>query len=126
MVGAMARVASLAIVLLLTASLASALDDNCRAGASALGDRRALADLRAAIDADCGCAEPAGGIARKAFVRCARSQAAQMLHDGALRRACLSTADSDIRRATCGTNRVACGEVDELEQPGCRLAAPAG
>lgn len=122
----MSRGVLVAIALLLTASTASALDDSCRAGASSLGDRRALAALREAVDADCACAQPGDGVARRAFVRCARAHRAQMLGDGSLRRACLATADADIRRATCGTNRVACGEVDALDEPGCRLAAPAG
>ena len=39
---------------------------------------------------------------------------------------CVGTAQADIRRATCGTNRVSCGQVDEDEEAGCRLAAPAG
>lgn len=121
MVAAM-RALALAMVLLFSVAAASAQDDACRAGASSLGDRRALAALRAAVDADCGCDQPGDGVARRAFVRCARGHLARMLGDAALRRACLATAQADIRRATCGTNRVACGRVDAA----CRLAAPAG
>ena len=125
MVASMRR-ALLVLALLLIGSSASALDDACRSGASSLGDRRALADLRAAVDADCTCAAPGNGVARRAFVHCARGHVMQMLQAGALRRACLETANTDIRRTTCGTNRVACGQVSELDTAGCRLGAPQG
>jgi len=79
-----------------------------------------------AIDADCPCESPGGGPARRAFLRCARGHLAQALGDASLRHACVGTAQADIRRATCGTNRVSCGQVDEDEEAGCRFAAPAG
>lgn len=116
----------MAIGLLIIAAAASGLEDACRAGASSLGDRRALAALRAAVDADCPCETPGSGPARRAFLRCARAQLAGALNDGALRRACRVTAQADIRRAPCGTNRVMCGVVDGDAAPGCRLAAPDG
>ena len=112
------------LALVLTASMASGLDDACRAGASSLGDRRALAALRAAIDADCPCESPGGGPARRAFLRCARGHLAQALGDASLRRACVGTAQAGIRRATCGTNRVSCGQVGEDEEAGCRSPRP--
>lgn len=125
MVAVMMRALLVAVALLAAATAASALDDVCRSGASSLGDRRALAELRTAIDADCGCA-PGDGVARRAFVRCARTRVQQAFRDGALRRACVQTANTDVRRSTCGTNRVACGQVSELDGAACRLASPAG
>lgn len=122
----MTRVAG-AIVLLLWTAAAWGLDEEaCRSGAASLEDRRALAALRAAIDGDCPCALPGNGPARRAFVRCARARLAQALGGGSLRRACRETALADIRRSTCGTNRLACGQVDAADAPGCRLAAPSG
>jgi predicted dienelactone hydrolase len=115
-----------AIVLLLSAAPVWGLDDACRTGASSLADRRALAALRAAIAVDCPCEMPGNGPARRAFLRCARAHLARVLGDGGLRRACLTTAQADIRQATCGTNRLTCGQVDLDQVPACRLAAPSG
>lgn len=127
MVPDMMRAALLGVGLLFLTTHAGAQDDACRAGASLLGDQRALAELRASIEEDCGCAAPGDGVARKAFVRCARGLLADALRGGAIRRPCLATARADIRRATCGTNRIACGQVDAADEtPGCRLAAPQG
>ncbi|MFN8643176.1 MAG: hypothetical protein U0802_16525 [Candidatus Binatia bacterium] len=114
------------LVSLLAAAAAWGLEDPCRSGAASLDDRRALAALRASIEADCPCAAPGRGPSRRAFRRCARSHLARTLRDGALRRACFERAQADIRWSTCGTNRVACGQVDADGEPGCRLAAPAG
>jgi predicted dienelactone hydrolase len=124
MVGGMLRAVVRGMVVL--ASAAAAQDDACRAGASSLGDQRALAELRAGIEEECGCAAPGDGVARKAFARCARHLLADARRGGAVRRACLAAAQADIRRATCGTNRIACGQVDGESEPGCRLAAPQG
>ncbi len=126
MVPTMSRSLMVAIAVVLLATQVSALDDACRAGASSLGDRRALVALQTAVDADCPCEAPGGGTDRRAFLRCARGHLAQMLQDASLRRACLGTARADIRRATCGTNRVTCGQVDAEENASCRLAAPGG
>ena len=122
----MSRCMSVVALALLTAVSASALEDACRAGAASLGDRRALAALRSAVDADCPCAAPGSGQERRVFLRCARGHLARAIADGALRRACLVTAQRDIREAICGTNRVTCGQVDATAAPGCRLAAPGG
>jgi predicted dienelactone hydrolase len=125
MVAGMLRALFVGVALLGAATAVLGLDDACRSGASSLGDRRALAELRAVIEADCGC-EAGDGVARRAFVRCARARVHQALRDGELRRACLQVATGDIRRSTCGTNRVACGQVTASDSAACRLSAPAG
>ena len=121
----MVRGGWLAIAVVLVATPLLAQEDGCRAGASSLGDRRALEALRVAITADCTCA-PGDGRDRRAYVRCARRQLNAALDGGALRAACREAAQRDIRLATCGANRLACGRVDGDDQPACRLAAPSG
>lgn len=121
----MIRAWGMAIAALLCAAPLMAQEDACRAGASSLGDQRALAALRAAIETECPCA-PGDGRDRRAYLRCARQQVQAAVAAEALRPACRDEARRDLRLATCGTNRVACGQVDGDEQPGCRLAAPSG
>lgn len=98
----------------------------CLTGDTVLADRRALAALRAATDAACPCASFAGGRARGRYQRCARIEMRTALAAGALRRECLREARRTTRGAVCGTNRIACGQVDDDFALGCRLAAPSG
>lgn len=100
--------------------------EECQSGAARLDDRRALEALRAATEAACPCDGFSGGRARAWYQRCARDEIRAALDGGALRRECLRTARRDARGAICGTNRVACGGVDENAETACRLAAPSG
>ncbi len=65
----------------------------------------------------------AGGRPRPAGLSALRAR--RRRDGGSLRRACLATAQADLRGAACGTNRVACGRLG-AGGPDCRLAAPAG
>jgi dienelactone hydrolase len=112
-------------VLVLLSAAAAHADDACRAGESALADRRALTALQVAIDGACACENPSSGRARPGFLRCAREQIAAALGAGTLRRACVGAARADVRRTTCGSNRIACGRVDD-DGAACRLAAGDG
>jgi predicted dienelactone hydrolase len=88
--------------------------DACRAGASSLGDQRALAALRVAIDAACPCGgfDGSAGRTRSAYRRCARTVVAPALAAGELRPQCRSVATRGYLDATCGAaGQVACGRV---------------
>jgi predicted dienelactone hydrolase len=113
-------------MLLVSLPPSAARADDCQAGADRLGDRRALAALRVATDAACPCDGFSGGRARAQYQRCARDQIRAALDAGTLRRECLRTARVDARGAVCGTNRVACGGVNDEAESACRLAAPSG
>jgi predicted dienelactone hydrolase len=125
MVGRMGRMGWVLVAVLAVAMPATAQDDACRAGVSSLTDRRDLDALRTAIDDACPC-DARGGRARRDYIRCARRQVAAALSNDALRPACTEQAQRDLRLATCGTNRVACGQVDDSGEPSCRLASPSG
>jgi predicted dienelactone hydrolase len=92
---------------------AAADGDVCLTGSSTLADQRALAALRADIDAACPCASfapPGGG--RGAYRRCLRPLLDAALDSGAVRAECARTAKLDTRIATCGTTKTACGRFD--------------
>lgn len=99
--------------LLLLADPAAALE-KCLTGGSALGDQRALATLRADIDAACPCASFTGqvGAKRADYRRCARAVRDQALKNGGMRLECRSTATRGYSDTTCGTTgNVTCGRV---------------
>ena len=99
--------------LLLLADPAAALE-KCLTGGSTLGDQRALAALRADIDAACPCASFTGqpGAKRADYRRCARAVRDQALQGGGLRLECRSNATRGYSDTTCGTTgNVACGRV---------------
>ena len=88
--------------------------EKCLTGGSTLGDQRALADLRADVDAACPCASFDGtpGADRASYRRCARAVRDQALRSRALRSECRATATRGYADTTCGTiGRVACGRV---------------
>ena len=91
-------VRALFLVLLLVASARAG--DRCLGGAFRLGDQRALAALRADMDAACPCAD-AGS--RRGWRRCARGRTDAALDAGALRRECRKAVLADVKGAVCGT-----------------------
>jgi dienelactone hydrolase len=114
------------LFMLAFAAVASAQDD-CLTGASTLGDQRALAALRDAVDAACPCQPPGSATARREYARCTRDEIRSALEGGTLRRECARSARQIYRSATCGTNRVPCGvPPDAGETATCRRAAPTG
>jgi predicted dienelactone hydrolase len=101
------RTAGLALLLL--ASLAPArAQDACLTGASALGDERALATLRADTEAACPCD---AGFTKKAWQRCAKSALLVAQASAAIRPECVRIAKAVNKGSTCGTTQVACGRV---------------
>jgi len=100
---------AIAVTALVLATAAAA-QDACLSGDSTLGDQRAIATLRESTDATCGCAPAVGASGRRAFRRCAREAISDAIVTSALRRECLSTARKLYKDATCGTDRVACGD----------------
>lgn len=101
--------------------------DACLTGDSLLGDQRALAALRTAIDASCPCASFSGALGRVHYDRCARAAIDSALQADTLRPECLARARAFYQRAVCGTNRVACGSYPLTDYvASCRLAAPTG
>lgn len=98
---------------LLLADPATALE-KCLTGGSTLGDQRALAALRTAIDAACPCASYTGqpGAKRSDYRRCARAVRDQAHVSGGLRKECRANATRGYADTTCGTvGNVACGRV---------------
>ncbi|MEO8603526.1 MAG: prolyl oligopeptidase family serine peptidase [bacterium] len=116
----------LVLTLTLLAPQLAPADDACLDGASGLADRRALTALRTATDSDCPCDGFTDGRGRAHYQRCARQVIKAALEADMLRRACLGTARGVVRGAICGTNRIACGGVDDSERVSCRGAAPSG
>src|SRR5262245_57200380 len=101
------------LAVLLLATPAGALE-KCLTGGSLLGDQRALATLRADIDAACPCASFDGskGADRSAYRRCARVVRDQALASRELRTECRTNATRGYSDTTCGTvGKVACGRV---------------
>jgi predicted dienelactone hydrolase len=110
-----------AFVALLTT--AAAAQDACLTGDATLGDQRALAALQTAIATDC----PCGALSRPRYERCAQADLVKALQGSSMRSECLRTAQALFRSATCGTNRVPCGQVARTDSAAsCRLGAPAG
>ncbi len=99
------------LALLALASAARAQDD-CLSGSSTLTDQRALATWRSAVEASCACASYTGGpgLDRRAYRRCAKGVLDTSLANAALRTECRKTARAIYRGATCGTDRIACGQ----------------
>jgi len=98
---------------LLLADPAGALE-RCLTGGSSLADQRALAALRAEIDAACPCASFTGapGAKRGDYRRCARTVRDQAIKGGGLRLECRASATRGYVDTTCGTvGNVACGRV---------------
>lgn len=121
------RALLVALTVLLFASVAAARDGvPCGTGAAELGDRRALAAVATTVAESCPCPDTPEGRSRITYMRCAREVIGAAFADGTLRRACVRTARSALRRTTCGTNRVTCGRVVEDRAATCRLAAPRG
>jgi predicted dienelactone hydrolase len=102
---------------------AAAAQDACLGGASALSDQRALAELRAGIDAACPCTGVGGG---GAFRRCAKPLLADGLATGVLRAECAGRAATDVKTASCGTAKSPCGAfAAEAGVAACRIRKPA-
>ena len=102
--------ALLAVLVLATPAAA----EKCLTGGSLLGDQRALAALRADVDAACPCASFDGspGADRASYRRCARTIRDQALASRELRTECRATATRGYSDTTCGTvGKVACGRV---------------
>lgn len=101
------------LAVLVLATPAAALE-KCLTGGSTLGDQRALASLRADIDAACPCAAFDGsrGADRASYRRCARAIRDQAIASRELRTECRTTATRGYSDTTCGTiGKVACGRV---------------
>ncbi len=111
---------ALIAVVLLVSALPAAAADRCRSGASALGDRRALAALEAALDTACPCRSAAS---RGTYQACARG----VVKGQTLRRECRRTATDLIRGTDCGSKSVPCGRfAAKAKRPiGCSLRAAA-
>jgi predicted dienelactone hydrolase len=98
-----------ATAVLLAAAIRSArADDACLAGASLLGDQRAIATWRTDVDATCPCATAAS---RGHYRKCAKTVLDSLVVDGTVRTACNATAKGIIKGAVCGSTRIACGRV---------------
>ena len=93
--------ALLAVLVLATPAAA----EKCLTGGSLLGDQRALAALRADVDAACPCASFDGspGADRASYRRCARTIRDQALASRELRTECRATATRGYSDTTCGT-----------------------
>jgi len=101
--------------------------DSCFSGSSSLGDRRALATLRTAIDTHCPCASSIGALGRRHYMNCVRAQITAALQATTLRPECADNARALYIGATCGTNRVTCAKPATADAgASCRLAAPTG
>jgi dienelactone hydrolase len=102
-------VSLIAVVLITTTALAA--QDKCLSGASALNDQRAIADLRAALDAECPCAAYTGGpgARRATCLRCARGVLREAVSQANLRPQCQPHFRTLYRGTTCGTTKVLCG-----------------
>src|SRR5262245_39381610 len=88
-------------------------DARCLTSAWVLGDQRAIVAWRAAVETACPCAGYSGapGLDRQAYRRCAEAVLHATVASGGLRRACSKTARTIYKGATCGTDRVACGQL---------------
>src|SRR5262245_30761810 len=88
-------------------------DARCLTGFWLLGDQRALVAWRTAVETACPCAgyNGAPGLDRQAYRRCALGVLRATVASGGLRSACGNTARRIYRGATCGTDRVACGQL---------------
>ena len=85
-------------------------EDACLTGASALADQRAIVTLRTDTDARCPCATAAS---KGTYRRCGKDVLEAALTGATLRTACQTTVKRDIKTASCGTNRIPCGRVQE-------------
>ncbi len=118
----MPHVILLAVALLVSVGPVAA-QDACLGEASALGDQRALAELRAGIDAACPCTGVGGA---GAYRRCAKPLLADALATGALRAECAERAAADVKSASCGTAKSPCGAfAAETATATCRIRKPA-
>ena len=99
-------------------------DDACLTGASTLDDQRAIATLRTDTEAGCACATAAS---KGSYRRCAKVLLENALTGATLRTACEAAMKRDIKTASCGTNRVPCGRVQDTAAPpvSCRIKAAA-
>ena len=103
-----------ALLAVLVVAMPAAALEKCLTGGSTLGDQRALAALRADIDAACPCASFDGspGADRASYRRCARTIRDQALASHELRTECRASATRGYSDTTCGTiGKVACGRV---------------
>jgi predicted dienelactone hydrolase len=98
--------------------------DRCLEGGFLLGDQRALAELREAIEVACPCASAES---RSAYRRCAGDAIEAALDAGALRRECKRAAKRVVKGSVCGEEgKVACGLVPEkAEKPVACKVTPA-
>jgi predicted dienelactone hydrolase len=99
-------------VLCLVAAGTAGAADVCLTGASVLSDQRALAALRADLEAACPCASfvPPGG--RGAYRRCIRPLVSAALDAGTVRAECAKLAKHDTRIVTCGSTKTTCARFD--------------
>src|SRR5262249_36521244 len=92
-----------ALLMLLLARPALAVD-RCLQGTSELGDQRALAELKSAIDETCLCT---GASSRTSYRSCAGGVRDAALKAGILREACRAEATSSYTDSTCGSHLIA-------------------
>lgn len=116
----------LALTLFCISSGSAAAQDDCLTGASTLGDQRALATLRQAIENACPCASFTGesGANRREYRSCAKPRLESALAAASLRQECKRTAERMYKSATCGTEKIACGRFRETsthEPTTCRV-----
>ena len=83
--------------------------------------RRALATLRATIDAGCPCEQP-----RRAYQRCAKGAIASALEAAALPVACRKMAKQQVKTSSCGLkSKAPCGRVHTSDgRVACALSSP--
>lgn len=95
----------------------------CLSGDDTLPDQRALATVRAEVEAACPCASFTGlpGATRRDYRRCATPLIDAAVASSVLRAECRGTARADVRRSTCGGGRVACGRIVPA-----RVSSPVG
>jgi dienelactone hydrolase len=99
---------TLLLATLALAPAAARAQDACLAGASRLGDQRALVALRTDLETGCPCA---AAETRGDYRRCAKTVLNNALANAEVRRECEKTGRRIVKGATCGSDRVACGRV---------------
>jgi predicted dienelactone hydrolase len=95
-------------ILLLVSTTAALGADTCRTGDATVGDQRALRSVRDTTEATCPCATATN---RGAWRKCAKGVLNAALASSTLRLECRKTGVADLKTATCGTDRLACGRV---------------
>lgn len=103
----------LASLFTVVAGVAGAAPTTCLVAPFVLGDQRAFADLRTALDTTCPCD---GAASRSAWQRCARGVVDAAVASSSLRAECVPTARKMLKGVTCGTAKIACGQVKRSDQ----------